>query len=156
MGLGGIRGEVSAAKAISGTPFTCRRSGTSRSDPFLSPSGSMPPTYRSQKIRASRNSADNGVSNYGNYIGSSWINGGGGRTRTSDTGLMRPLLCHLSYAAVLGARAENLQVRSAGVKRAGVPSVATVPEIVPVSLRATSWRSPGLTMWYRSNTALAL
>jgi hypothetical protein len=25
--------------------------------------------------------------------------GGGGRTRTSDTGLMRPLLCHLSYAA---------------------------------------------------------
>ena len=26
-------------------------------------------------------------------------NGGGGRTRTSDTGLMRPLLCHLSYAA---------------------------------------------------------
>ena len=28
--------------------------------------------------------------------------GGGGRTRTSDTGLMRPLLCHLSYAALVG------------------------------------------------------
>ena len=25
--------------------------------------------------------------------------GGGGRTRTSDTGLMRPLLYHLSYTA---------------------------------------------------------
>jgi hypothetical protein len=30
------------------------------------------------------------------------MNGGGGRTRTSDTGLMRPLLCHLSYAAENG------------------------------------------------------
>src|SRR5262245_1023941 len=35
--------------------------------------------------------------------------GGGGRTRTSDTGLMRPLLCHLSYAAAPVDRAENLQ-----------------------------------------------
>ncbi len=57
------------------------------------------------------------------------MNGGGGRTRTSDTGLMRPLLCHLSYAAVLRARAENLQAYRAGVKRADAPSDATLPEI---------------------------
>jgi hypothetical protein len=30
-----------------------------------------------------------------------------------------------------------------------MPTEATVPEIVPASRRATSWRSPGLTMWYR-------
>src|SRR5215813_3672968 len=42
--------------------------------------------------------------------------GGGGRTRTSDTGLMRPLLCHLSYAAVQVGRAENLQGYRVGVK----------------------------------------
>jgi len=57
------------------------------------------------------------------------MDGGGGRTRTSDTGLMRPLLCHLSYAAALRARAENVQAYRAGVKRADAPSNATVPEI---------------------------
>ena len=31
-----------------------------------------------------------------------------------------------------------------------------MPEIVPVSFRATSWRSAGLTIWYRSNTARVL
>jgi hypothetical protein len=43
-------------------------------------------------------------------------NGGGGRTRTSDTGLMRPLLCHLSYAAASVDRAANLQGYETGVK----------------------------------------
>jgi hypothetical protein len=47
-------------------------------------------------------------------------NGGGGRTRTSDTGLMRPLLCHLSYAAASVGRAENLQAYEGRVKRASV------------------------------------
>ena len=35
----------------------------------------------------------------GKTVAQDWVSGGGGRTRTSDTGLMRPLLCHLSYAA---------------------------------------------------------
>ncbi len=35
----------------------------------------------------------------GKAIAKDRVSGGGGRTRTSDTGLMRPLLCHLSYAA---------------------------------------------------------
>jgi hypothetical protein len=37
--------------------------------------------------------------------------GGGGRTRTSDTGLMRPLLCHLSYAADPGAEQRSYRLR---------------------------------------------
>jgi hypothetical protein len=69
-------------------------------------------------------------------------NGGGGRTRTSDTGLMRPLLCHLSYAAASGGRAGNLQAYDEPVKREQGKEKAIVPEIVPVRRRATSWRSP--------------
>ena len=46
----------------------------------------------------------------GKAIAKDRVSGGGGRTRTSDTGLMRPLLCHLSYAAVSGPDEESYRL----------------------------------------------
>ena len=63
---------------------------------------------------------------------------------------MRPLLCHLSYAAASGDRARNLQSYRTGVKRTLSLSEAIVP--------ARGARRPGgfagLTIWSRSNTGL--
>jgi hypothetical protein len=59
------------------------------------------------------------------------VNGGGGRTRTSDTGLMRPLLCHLSYAAapVTEQRIYRLTERESSERR---PSAGLLcPELCP-------------------------
>ena len=80
-------------------------------------------------------------------------NGGGGRTRTSDTGLMRPLLCHLSYAAVPGAEQKTYRVTRQASSDPKAARGSIVPVSVPVSFAATSCRSVGLTMWQRSNTA---
>src|SRR5262245_59836265 len=49
---------------------------------------------------------------------------------------MRPLLCHLSYAAVQVGRAENLQGYGVGVKLTACAIGAVVPEIAPVRQRA--------------------
>jgi hypothetical protein len=44
-------------------------------------------------------------------------------------------------------RAGKLQGYGTGVKRAAASRGRDVPENVPVSFRATSWRFAGLTMW---------
>src|SRR5881628_570723 len=62
--------------------------------------------------------------------------GGRKRDRTSDLGLVRAALSQLSYPPVLGFS------RTCGC--ASTTETPDVPENVPVSLRATSWRSPGL------------
>ncbi len=51
---------------------------------------------------------------------------------------MRPLLCHLSYAALV--------IRSASCSDGFYHAYPTVPGIVPVIRRATSRRFAGLTM----------
>ena len=45
--------------------------------------------------------------------------------------LMKPLLCHLSYAAAPVGRAENLQAYGAGVKRASASEASLCPKLCP-------------------------
>src|SRR5262249_28345056 len=67
------------------------------------------------------------------------MNGGRSRARTCDPGLVRAVLSQLSYPPMVGF--------SRTCARRSIDETADVPENVPASLRATSWRSLGDTMW---------